>query len=81
MNDHRHKDPFWDGAQQALTAIALITFLLYSVLLMREFTTGNQSQKSLMFALNDIFTGKSFAVALIAASVAYFGHKYFQTKS
>jgi hypothetical protein len=51
--------------------VAFIVFLFYSNLLMGEFTVSNGHGKSLAFALNDIFTGTNFAIAMIAALIGY----------
>jgi hypothetical protein len=40
---------------------------------MGEFTHANGQGKSLAFALNDIFTGTNFVIAMISACIGYAG--------
>jgi hypothetical protein len=51
--------------------VAFIVFLFYSNLLMGEFTVANGQGKSLAYALNDIFTGTNFLIAMISAVIGY----------
>jgi hypothetical protein len=59
--------PLW----RAVIEVAFIIFLFYSNLLMGEFTRQNGQGKTLMFALNDIFTGTNFLTAVISAMIGY----------
>jgi hypothetical protein len=63
--DRRRLTPLWRAAIE----VAFIVFLFYSNLLMGEFTASNGQGKSLTFALNDIFTGTNFLIAVIAALI------------
>jgi hypothetical protein len=56
---------------RAVIEVAFIIFLFYSNLLMGEFTGSNGHGKSLTFALDDIFTGTNFMIALISALIGY----------
>jgi hypothetical protein len=56
---------------RAVIEVAFIVFLFYSNLLMGEFTVANGRGKSLAFALNDIFTGTNFLIAMISAMIGY----------
>jgi hypothetical protein len=51
----------------AVTEVAGIVFLFYSNLLMGEFTAGKGEGRSLWWAIQDIFTGKNFAIAIVTA--------------
>jgi prepilin signal peptidase PulO-like enzyme (type II secretory pathway) len=81
MSDDRPKNSFWSALGRGVIWISLIIFLLYSVLLMREFTSGNGDAKTLAVALGDILTAKIFAVALVASSVVFLGHRYLHRRS
>lgn len=59
--------PFW----RAVIEVGFIIFLFYSNLLMGEFTSSNGHGKSLGYALNDIFTGTNFVIAIISALIGY----------
>jgi hypothetical protein len=65
---------------RAVIEIAFIVFLFYSNLLMGEFTVANGQGKSLAYALNDIFTGKNFLIAMIAAVIGYVGFETLRRK-
>jgi hypothetical protein len=56
---------------RAVIEVAFIVFLFYSNLLMGEFTVANGQGKSLAYALNDIFTGTNFLIAMISAVIGY----------
>lgn len=60
--------------------IAFIVFLFYSNLLMGEFTAKNGQGKSLTFALNDIFTGTNFLIAVFFALIGYVVFEYLRKK-
>jgi len=57
--------------RRALIEVAFIVFLFYSNLLMGEFTRTNGQEKTLAFALRDIFTVTNFTIAMIAALIGY----------
>jgi hypothetical protein len=72
----RKLTPLW----RAVIEVTFIVFLFYSNLLMGEFTAGNGRGKSLIFALNDILTGKNFAIAVVSALIGYVGFEYLRKK-
>jgi hypothetical protein len=63
----RHMAPVW----RALVEVGFIIFLFYSNLLMGEFTRTNSHGKSLLFALEDIFTARNFVIAAISGVIGY----------
>ncbi len=65
--DPRRATQLW----RAVLEVAFIIFLFYSNLLMGEFTSSNGHGKSMTYALNDIFTGKNFVIAIISALIGY----------
>jgi hypothetical protein len=65
---------------RAVIEVAFIVFLFYSNLLMGEFTRGNGQGKSLAFALNDIFTGTNFVIAMISAFIGYVIFEYLRKR-
>lgn len=67
---------FW----RAVIEVAFIIFLFYANLLMGEFTSTNGRGKSFAFALNDVFTGKDFAIAVVAALFGYAGFEYLRKR-
>ena len=66
--------------RRALVEVAFIIFLFYSNLLMGEFNRINGPGKTFAVALNDIFTVKNFAIAIIAASIGYVAFEYLRRK-
>jgi hypothetical protein len=57
---------------RAAIEVAFIIFLFYSNLLMGEFNgTGSAAHKTLLWALNDIFTWKNLVIAFAAALIGY----------
>jgi hypothetical protein len=57
---------------RALAEIGFIIFLFYSNLLMGEFTHSAIARgMSFTWAVNDVFTGVNFSIALIAAVIGY----------
>jgi hypothetical protein len=63
----RKLTPIW----RATVEVSVIVFLLYSTLLMREFTHTSERGMSLVLAIRDIFTLTNFAVAIISGLVGY----------
>lgn len=53
-----------------------IIFLFYSNLLMGEFTQTNGQEKSLAFAIKDIFTVTNFVIAIISGLIGYVVFEY-----
>jgi hypothetical protein len=66
---------------RAVIEIGFIIFLFYSNLLMGEFTAGNQHGKTLMMAIDDMFTLKNFLIANISAFLGYVVFEYLRKKS
>lgn len=57
---------------RAATEIGFIIFLFYSNLLMGEFThSGMARGRSLLWAVQDVFSEVNFAIALVAALIGY----------
>ena len=74
--DRRRLTTFW----RAVIEVAFIVFLFYSNLLMGEFTATNGPGKSLAFALNDMFSGVNFLIAVISALIGYVVFEYLRKK-
>jgi uncharacterized protein with PQ loop repeat len=72
----RRLTPIW----RAVIEIAFIVFLFYSNLLMGEYNASVGHGKSLLLALNDIFTVANFAIALISAFVGYVAFEFLRKK-
>ena len=69
--------PLW----RALIETGSIMFLFYSNLLMGEFTGANSAHgKTLMVALDDIFTVMNFKIGLIAALIGYLVFEFLRRK-
>ena len=66
---------------RAVVEVGFIIFLFYSNLLMGEFTSINGHGKTLLFALEDIITLKTAAIALITAVIGHFGFSLLRRKS
>ncbi len=61
--------------------MGFIIFLFYSNLLMGEFTRSNSSQgKSLVFAIQDVFTATNFSIAIISAFIGQVIFEHFRKK-
>jgi len=57
---------------RATVEVGFIIFLFYSNLLMGEFErSGSARQKSLLWALSDVFTKANLEIAVIAAAIGY----------
>ena len=57
---------------RAVIEVGFIVFLFYSNLLMGEFERAGPGQtRGLFWALNDIFTGANFEIAIVAAVIGY----------
>ena len=59
-----------------MVEIGFIVFLFYSNLLMGEFTRANGQGKTLVFALEDIFSVTNLAIAMISDLLGYLGFDY-----
>ena len=67
---------FW----RAVIEVGGIVFLFYSNLLMGEYTGRAGQGKPLAAAIEDIFTRKTVAIALITASVGFAVFEYFRMR-
>ena len=65
---------------RAIVEIAFIVFIIYSNLLMGEFTVSNGHGKSLAYAFSDILTLTNFVIALISALVGYIVFEHLRKK-
>jgi hypothetical protein len=65
---------------KALVEIAFIIFLFYANLLMGEFTRHSGAHKTLLIALEDIITLKTFAIALATAIIGYFAFEHLRKR-
>ena len=54
-----------------MVEVGFIIFLFYSNLLMGEFTHTNSQGKTLLFAVQDIFTTINFVIAIISELIGY----------
>jgi len=68
--------PIW----RAIIEIGFIIFLFYSNLLMGEFSRANSHGKTFVFAIEDIFTGTNFAIAVISGLAGYVVFEYLRKK-
>jgi hypothetical protein len=68
----RKLTPIW----RAMVEVGFIIFLFYSNLLMGEFTQTNGQGKSLVFAIQDIFTVTNFVIAIISGMIGYVVFEY-----
>jgi hypothetical protein len=64
---------------RAAVEIGCIIFLFYSNLLMGEFTAGHNH--TLLEALQNIFTLKTIAIAVVTASIGHFGFSLLRQRS
>jgi hypothetical protein len=58
-------------ALRVIVEVGFIVFLFYSNLLMGEFNRGSGQNKTLQFALRDIFTSANFTIAVISGLIGY----------
>ena len=63
----RRLAPMW----RAVVEIGFIVFLFYSNLLMGEFNHTNGQNKSLLFALRDVFTPANFLIGICSGLIGY----------
>jgi len=64
------RNAFRRALYRAFVEVGFILFLFYANLLMGEFT-AHARQKTLEFALADIFTPENFTIGLISALIGY----------
>lgn len=72
----RRLSSIWRGIVQ----ISFIIFLLYSILLMGEFTRANGQGKTVALAVQDIFTAANLAIAIISGFIGYGVIEYLRKK-
>lgn len=61
--------------------VGFIIFLFYSNLLMGEYEhSGMAQQRGLVWALSDIFTASSLAIAVVAATIGYILLEFLRTR-
>jgi hypothetical protein len=65
---------------RALIEMGFIIFLFYANLFMGEFEKSNGVKKSLIWALEDIFTVTNLAIALVAACVGHLVFEFLRKK-
>lgn len=65
---------------RAIVEISFIIFLFYSNLLMGEFTRANGQGKTLVLAIQDVFTTTNFLIALVSALIGYLVVEYLRKK-
>ncbi len=68
--------PVW----RAIIEVGFIVVLFYSNLLMGEFTRTNERGKTLLFAVEDIFTIENFIIAIISSFVGYLVFEHLRKK-
>lgn len=66
-NKPRRLAPIW----RAMVEVGFIIFLFYSNLMMGEFERTNARGKSLVFAVEDIFTVRNFVIAVVSGLIGY----------
>jgi hypothetical protein len=72
----RKLTPTW----KALVEVCFIIFLFYSNLLMGEFTRANGRGKSLVFAVEDIFSIANLVIAVISGVIGYLVFGYLRKR-
>jgi len=70
----------WRAVGRAVVEVAFIIFLFYSNLLMGEFNASGGHEKTLSYALHDIFTGTNFVIALTSALIGYLVVEFLRKK-
>jgi hypothetical protein len=66
---------------RAVIEMGSIIFLFYSNLLMGEFTNSNSAQgKTLLFAIQDVFSMTNFIIAVISSLLGYVVFEYLRKK-
>jgi len=66
--------------RRAIIEIGFIIFLLYSTLLMREFTRANGQGETVTLAVEDIFTYANLTIAIISGLMGYAVVEYLRKK-
>jgi len=65
---------------RAVIEITGILFLFYANLLMGEFTGHSRNGKTLMYALQDIFTKENLLIGVVAATVGFAVFEWFRLR-
>ncbi len=66
---------------RAVVEVGFIIVLFYANLLMGEFgRSGAGQSRGILWALNDIFTARSFEIAIFAGAVGYVVVEYLRSK-
>ena len=65
---------------RAAIEISGILFLFYANLLMGEFTGHSRTGKTLLYALNDIFTKENFLIGVVAATAGFAVFEWFRKR-
>lgn len=68
--------PIW----RAVIEISFVIFLFYSNLLMSEFTRANSHGKSLVFAVEDIFSVRNLVIAIVSGLVGHLVFDYLRKR-
>lgn len=68
--------PVW----RAMVEIGFIIFLFYSNLMMGEFERSNARGKGYVFAFEDIFTYRNFAIAVFSGLMGYVVVEYLRKR-
>jgi hypothetical protein len=76
QNDPHRLTTIW----RAMIEIVFIVFLFFSNLLMGEFTAVNGKGKTVVVALNNIFTAMNLVIAILAASIGYVAFEYLRKR-
>jgi hypothetical protein len=76
QKEPRRLAPIW----RAIIEIGFIVFLFYSNLLMGEFSRSNGHGKTFVFAIEDIFDGTNFAIAITSGLIGYVVVEYLRKK-
>jgi hypothetical protein len=76
QKEPRRLAPIW----RAIIEVGFIVFLFYSNLLMGEFSRSNGPGKTFAFAIEDVFTGTNFAIAITSGLIGYLVVEYLRKK-
>ena len=63
-----------------MVEVGFIVFLFYSNLLMGEFTRNNARNKTLFFAVKDVFTVTNLVIAMISGLIGYVVVEYLRKR-
>jgi hypothetical protein len=81
MENKNTRKPLSTKLLRALIEVSFIVFLFYSNLLMGEYTgTNTVGNKSLWWAICNVFTVMNFSIALITGIAGYFVFEFLRKK-